>query len=197
MAKKEKVAPATPKWEIKDRHYYLVDASPLTYTIPAKHSRHRSMLWFDTEKNEQRELRYATNQSSPFVDEQQGEVTLGHIMFRNGHLFVPKQQQSLQKLLSLYHPLLNKRYTEHNAEVEAMDEVDNIEIELEALNVAMGMDIDMAEALVRVEIGSAVSSMSSKEIKRDLLLFAKKNPSLFLDLAKFSNSLKFLFKNFI
>ena len=187
MAKKEKVATATPKWEIKDRHYYLINASPLTYTIPSKHSRHRSMLWFDPEKNEQRELRYATNQNSPFVDEQNGESTLGHIMFKNGHLHVGKENQALQKLLSLYHPFLNKRYTEHNAEIEAIDEVDSIEMELQALNAAMSMDIDMAEAIVRVELGSSVSEMSSKELKRDLLLFAKRNPQLFLELANDEN----------
>ena len=31
------------------------------------------------------------------------------------------------------------------------------------------LDIDMAEAVMRVEIGSKVSEMSSKELKRDLL----------------------------
>ena len=36
------------------------------------------------------------------------------------------------------------------------------------------MDIDMAEAIMRVELGSEVSEMSSKEIKRDALLYAKK-----------------------
>ena len=51
-----------------------------------------------------RELRYATNQNSPFVEEQKGEVTLGHIIFEDGVLAVPKQKQNLQKLLSLYHP---------------------------------------------------------------------------------------------
>jgi hypothetical protein len=187
MAKKEKVATATPKWEIKDRHYYLINASPLTYTIPSKHSRHRSMLWFDPEKNEQRELRYATNQNSPFVDEQNGEATLGHIMFKNGHLYVGKENQALQKLLSLYHPFLNKRYTEHDSVIEAEDQLDYIEVELDALNAAMSMDVDMAEAIVRVELGSSVSSMSSKELKRDLLLFAKRNPALFLELANDEN----------
>jgi hypothetical protein len=49
------------------------------------------------------------------------------------------------------------------------------------------MDVDMAEAIVRVEIGSSVSGMSSKEIKRDLLLFAKRNPILFLELANDEN----------
>ena len=45
----------------------------------------------------------------------------------------------------------------------------------------------MAEAVMRVEIGSKVSSVSSKELKRDLLIFAKKNPKLFLDLINDEN----------
>ena len=49
------------------------------------------------------------------------------------------------------------------------------------------MDIDQAEAILRVEKGSAVSSMKSKEIKRDLLLFAKRKPELFLNLANDEN----------
>ena len=174
-------------WEIKDRHYYLVGKQPLTYTIPSRHSTKRPLLWFDPELNEQREIRYATNMNSVFVDEQKGEATLGHIMFKDGHLYVPKEFQSLQKLLSIYHPFLNKRYREHDSVVEAQDELQTIELELEALNIATSMDIDMAEAIVRVELGSSVSGMSSKEIKRDLLLFAKRNPALFLDLANDEN----------
>ena len=174
-------------WEIKDRHYFLVGKQPLTYTIPSRHSTKRPLLWFDPEINEQREIRYATNMNSVFKDEQKGEATLGHIMFKDGHLHVPKEFQSLQKLLSIYHPFLNKRYREHDSVVEAQDELQTIELELEALNIATGMDVDMAEAIVRVEIGSSVSGMSSKEIKRDLLLFAKRNPALFLDLANDEN----------
>ena len=61
--------------------------------------------------------------------------------------------------------------------------IDKLEMEIEALNAAQGLDIDMAEAVMRVEIGSKVSEMSSKELKRDLLLYAKKNPQLFLELS--------------
>ena len=42
------------------------------------------------------------------------------------------------------------------------------------------MDIDMAEAIMRVEVGSEVNNLSSKELKRDLLLFARRNPKLFI-----------------
>jgi hypothetical protein len=45
----------------------------------------------------------------------------------------------------------------------------------------------MAEAVMRAEIGSKVSKMSSKELKRDLLIFAKKNPELLLELASDEN----------
>jgi hypothetical protein len=108
-------------------------------------------------------------------------------MFKNGSLQVPKENQNLQKLLSLYHPLKGKIYEEFSAVAEAEDELDMIELQVDALNAAREMDIDQAEAIMRVELGSKVSKMSSKELKRDLLLFAKKNPNLFLELANDEN----------
>jgi len=62
-----------------------------------------------------------------------------------------------------------------------------LEIEIEALNAAKSIDVDHAEAVLRVEKGNSVGNMSSKEIKRDLLLMAKKNPDLFLNLVKDDN----------
>ena len=178
----------TPKWEIKDRIYLLNDRRrPLTYTIQSAHHQRSNLLYFDEKTGEQRELRYATNQASPFKDEQKGEATLGHIMFINGELKVSKRLQNLQKLLSLYHPGLNKKYYEFNPVAIAIDELDDIELEIDALVAARSMDIDQMEAILRVEVGSEVSKMKSKEIKRDLMFFAKENPSLFLDLANDEN----------
>jgi hypothetical protein len=186
--KKETTRLKKPEWEVKDRVYYLKGKkSPLTLTIPGKHTRKHSLLWFDSEKQKQRELRYATNMSSPFADEQQGEATLGHIVFRDGTLSVPSTNIALQKLLSLYHPLKDKIYYEFKPVAVAANELDHIEWEIDALNAARNIDIDHAEAIMRVELGSKVNLMSSKEIKRDLLLFAKRNPRLFIDLANDEN----------
>ena len=177
-----------PKWEIKDRIYLLKSSQkPLTYTMASKHSKRSSLLWFDPKLGEQRELRYATNQNSPLVDEQKGEVTLGHIMFVEGKLRVPKESQNLQKLLSIYHPSLNVKYYEFNPVSIAIDELEDLELEVDAMVAARSMDIDQMEAILRVEIGSQVSTMKSKEIRRDLMVFAKENPSLFLDLANDEN----------
>jgi len=186
--KKVKVEPAKPSWEIKDRTYILKGSfTPLTLTLPSRHSARFPLLWFDEETGEQKELRYATNQNSPLVEEQKGESTLGHVMFKNGTLFVPKQKQNLQKLLSIYHPALNGKYYEFSKVEEATDDLVYLEMEIDALNAAKSMDIDQAEAILRVEIGSEVSKMTSREIKRDLLMFAKSNPSLFIDLANDEN----------
>ena len=180
--------PAKDAWEIKDRVYYLKgNKNPLTLTIPGKHTRKHSLLYFDEKTGEQRELRYATNQSSPFVDEQKGEATMGHIRFHNGTLTVSKRMQNLQKLLSLYHPLKGKLYEEFSAKEEAVDQLDLLSLQIDALNAARDMDIDQVEAILRVEKGSSVNKMSSKELKRDILLFARNNPELFINLANDDN----------
>ena len=149
--------------------------------------RSSNVYYFDLEKGYERELKYCENQKTPFVDEMKGDQRLAHIVFRNGALHVTKEKTVLQKLLSLYHPHKDKLYYEWKPEAKAMSEIDVLELEIEALNAAQSMDIDMAEAVMRVELGSRVSEMSSKELKRDLLVYAKKNPELFLELVADEN----------
>ena len=92
-------------WVYKDRLYEISSGrKPLVFTVPTVHTQKCPLLWFDEDAGYQRELRYATNQKSPFVDEQAGTATMGRITFRDGVLRVPKENVVLQKLLSLYHP---------------------------------------------------------------------------------------------
>jgi len=186
---KEKEVPSVEKgWEIKDRTYFVTGQyKPLTFRIPSKHSAKKPLLWYDESNQTTRELRFATNMNSPFKDEQNGEATLGTILFKDGALVVPKSQQALQKLLSLYHPMRNKRYKEFDSKIEAKNELDMMELQIDALNAARGMEVEHLEAIMRVEVGSKVSTMSSKELKRDSLIFARQNPVLFLELAKDEN----------
>jgi len=177
-----------PKWEIKDRLYILnSNRKPIVYKIPSRHTTRHPLLWFDQENGIQKELKYATNQNSPFVEEQKGEATLGQIVFRNGTLMVPARQTALQKLLSLYHPMRDKVYYEDKPEQVAVQEVDWIELEFQAVKLAMEIDIDECEAILRVQKGSKVSKMSSKEIKRDILVMAKTKPQEFIALATDDN----------
>jgi hypothetical protein len=116
-----------------------------------------------------------------------GDQRLEHIVFRSGSLFVAKEQTVLQKLLSLYHPDRDKVYEEYQPAVRAANEIEVLDMQVDALIAARNIDIDMAEAIMRVERGSDVSKLSSKELKRDLLVFARNNPKLFLELADDEN----------
>ena len=181
--KPKKVETKKPSWEIKDRLYYLKGSKkPISYML-----RTSNIYWFDQDKGYERELKYCENQTTCFVDEMKGDQRLAHIIFRDGSLFVPKEKTVLQKLLSLYHPHKNKLYYEYKPEVDAAEDIEILELEADAILMARELDIDLAEAIMRVEKGSEVSKMSSKELKRDLLVFARNNPSLFLELANDDN----------
>jgi hypothetical protein len=170
-------------WEIKDRIYRLKGRKkPLSRSIKSA-----NIHWFDEEKGYERELKYCQNQRTVFVDEMKGDQRLEHVVFRNGMLIIPKEKTVLQKLLSLYHPDRDVMFYEEKPVANAIGEIAWLEMEIEALNAAKNLDIDMAEAIMRVEIGSKVSEMSSKELKRDLLLYAKRNPRLFLELVNDEN----------
>jgi len=179
---RERVKPSN-EWEIKDRLYTLKGGKkPLSRMIKSA-----DIYYFDEEKGYERELKYCQNQKTSFVDEMKGDQRLEHIIFRSGNLFVEKEKTTLQKLLSLYHPHRNTIYQEYKPEGIAADEIDTLNIQVDALVAARNIDIDMAEAIMRVEKGSEVSKLSSKELKRDLLVFARNNPKLFLELADDEN----------
>lgn len=168
-----------PKWEIKDRIYILSNGkSPLTFKIKST-----GLIWFDEKQGVNREIRYASNQNSLFRDEQDEHARLGHIMFADGTIHVPRNMPMLQQLLSIYHPDAGNKWTEVDDQKKAEDSVDLIEYELKALTMVQELDIEHLEAIMRTELGSSVSNLSSKEIKRDAYAFARNNPTLFMDVA--------------
>jgi hypothetical protein len=179
---KKAIVETKPQWQVKDKTYILMyGLSPLTYTIKS-----RGVYYWDEEKGYERELKYTENQKTPFVDEFKGDARLAHITFEDGVLNVSKNQQTLQKFLH-YSPDNGRVYQEFDPVQVATDDLVDIEWEIKALNIARELDIEHAEAVLRVEEGSKVSDMTSKEIKRDLMVFAKKNPSLFIDLVQDEN----------
>ena len=179
---RERVKPKN-EWEIKDRLYLLKGGKrPLSRMIKST-----GIYYFDEEKGYERELKYCQNQKTSFVDEMKGDQRLEHIIFRSGSLLVEKEKVTLQKLLSLYHPHRDTIYEEYKPSALAAEEIDVLELQVDALTAARNVDIDTAEAIMRVEQGSKVSKLSSKELRRDLLVFARNTPKLFLELADDEN----------
>lgn len=182
-AKKESPNPMKQNWEIKDRFYRLKKFDedgdkPVSHILKS-----RNLQWYDPEKQVWRDIMYATNQKTIFVDEFDGsKPRLGHIIFKDGELRVDEKDHLMQKFLAI-HPHRDKRYIERDESIIAGDEYENMIAESDAVNKARDLDIDTLEAIVRTEKGNEVDTMSTKEIKRDAIVLARKNPHLFMDLA--------------
>tara|TARA_R100000951_G_scaffold99812_1_gene90310 strand:+ start:511 stop:1263 length:753 start_codon:yes stop_codon:yes gene_type:complete len=170
------------KLEYVDKQYKLLgQAAPLSYMLASRHTRRFPLLWFDEDKGENRALRYARNQKSPFEDEQDGNAILEPIVFEDGFLYVPKSNQSLQKFLE-YHPAYGKRFTVVDKAKNAAEVVENLNSEVDALIAARELSIDQVEAITRVAFGTDPSTVTSAELRRDILMFAKNEPNSFLSI---------------
>ncbi len=172
MAKKEIV--------IKDKVYKLLGNSPLSYTIASRNNPRFPLMWFDEDKGINRVLRYAINQNSPFEDEQDGNAIVEPIVFEDGFLTVPRTNVVLQKFL-YYHPHNGTLFAEVDKEKEASEDVKDLNIQVDALIEARSLDINQIEMIARVLFGTDPSLMSTPELKRDILIFAKRYPEEFLE----------------
>ncbi len=171
------------KVQLTEKIYLLKNGkSPLTFVLQSRHSRRSPLLWFDEEKGVNRTLRYARNQRSPFEDEQDDSAIVEPIMFENGVLKVSKTDTVLQRFLEL-HPKNGSVFEEFIAERDAEKEIEEMNYEVDALIAAREMSIDKCEEILRELIGNRVENMTSKEVRRDILVFARNNPYDLLTMA--------------
>ena len=165
-----------------DKTYKLTRAAaPLSFMLPTRNSRRSPLLWFDEERGENRALRYARNQKSPFEDEQDGNAIVEPVIFEDGFLVVNRTNQVLQKFLE-YHPLYGKYFVLVDNEKDAEEEMESLAVEVDALIEARQLSIDQMESICRVMYGRNTDKMTTAEMKRDVLVAAKKNPQGFLDM---------------
>tara|TARA_R110000868_G_scaffold108205_4_gene295653 strand:- start:879 stop:1622 length:744 start_codon:yes stop_codon:yes gene_type:complete len=171
----------TKKKVYVDKQYRLTQAvAPLAFMLPTRNSKRFPLMHFDEETGINRSLRYASNQKSPFEDEQDGNALLTPIIFEDGFLHVAKENQILQEFLH-YHPLSGKKFAEVNAALDAEAEVEMLMIEADALVEAKSLSIDQLETVCRVLFNKDTSKVSTAELKRDVLVYAKNYPSDFMD----------------
>lgn len=169
------------KTNFVDKTYKLTrNKAPLSYSIPSRHTKRKSLLYFDETTGVNKAMRYARNQKSIFEDEQDGNILLEPIVFEDGFLRVPKQNQILQEFLA-YHPGNGNEFVEVDKEKDASLQVDDLDIALEAQIVAKDLDIEMLETIARVVIGLNIDKLTSSELKRDVRIFAKRYPNEFIE----------------
>lgn len=166
--------------ELKDRVFVLTsDTTPLTYVLPSRNTRRFPLLHFDGKTN--RALRYARNQKSVFEDEQDENAIVEPIIFEDGALVVPANNPILSQFLDI-HPLKDQIFMELNPEKEAMNDIEDMNIELDAQIAARNMDLETMLAIARLVWGPVVDTMTTPELKRDILLYAREYPLQLLEM---------------
>lgn len=171
-----------PNLEQKSRIFILKSSrTPIRYMLSVKHTASKPLTYFDGQMN--RALRWATNQVTPFVDEQDGIATIEPVVFENGKLMVPDWNVNLQKFLMI-HPGFNKVFYEFDKEKNASEDLSTITTSLDAQIACKELAIEDLEAIARVALpkSAMVSNMTSSELRRDMLIWARNNPSAFMDL---------------
>ena len=96
-------------------------------------------------------------------------------------LNVPKTNPVLQKFLQI-HPGYNTVYRMVNTEQDARQDVEILNSQVDALVEARSLSIDQLEQVSKVLFGIDVSKVSTAELKRDVLVYAKQDPAGFLSL---------------
>ena len=164
-----------------DRTYKLKRATaPLAYMLPTQHNKRTNLLYFDATTNSNRALRYSSNQKSVFIDEQDGNIILEPIVFEDGFLNVPATNPVLQEFLYL-HPQRDKVFEEVDDERDAQEDIDILNIEVDALVKAKELTIGQVEIVSRVLFGTDPDKVSTAELKRDVLVYARNQPQNFLE----------------
>tara|TARA_R100000426_G_scaffold87021_2_gene70026 strand:+ start:270 stop:1010 length:741 start_codon:yes stop_codon:yes gene_type:complete len=172
---------------LEDKVYRLKrNNAPLSYIIQTRSSSRSPLLYFDEDKGINRPLRYARNQKTPFEDEQDGNAIVEPVIFEDGFLRVPRTNPVLQQFLE-YHPMNGKKFEVVDNKKEAQEELDEMNVQVDALIEAKSMSLEQLEVVARIILNKDISRISTAELKRDILVYARNYPEEFLDMVNDSD----------
>lgn len=154
--------------------------APVSFILQSRDTPTKRLLYFDEEKKKNRSLRYASNQTSPFQDEQDDNAILEPIVFEDGVLQVPPTNPVLYEFLKL-HPNNGEVFYEWDPEKDAEDRLKNEELILDAKIAARSLSPDKMASIIRVFTGRDASKMSTSELKWEIMKIAEDYPEDFLE----------------
>ena len=94
-------------------------------------------------------MRYARNQNSPFQDEQDDNAIIEPIVFEDGFLHVPKNNQVFKNLWT-YIQEMEECLQRVNKAKEAAELVEDLNLEVDALIEARQLTVEQVENVARV-----------------------------------------------
>ena len=158
--------------------YSIVKGAGIWYKL-----KQNNITIYDKTSDKVREIRYCENEPSVFADEQSNNAIRSQIVFKEGVLLVPVSKSNLQDYLAL-HPGNTSNggntFTIINREVTATEELDKEFLMLDAVSIVRDKSID--ELLPICMYLNIDVNQRNNEIRRELLIEAKANPSSFIEL---------------
>jgi len=159
------------------KEFEVISGGGIVYMLPQQ-----GETVYDKETDTVREIRYCPNENSIWSDEQGDKAMKKSVIFRNGRIFVDKNQPNLRRFLEL-HPgnAANggNKFKEVNKKVDAEKELVKEFLVTDAVSMVRDKDITdlFAVALYfKVNINAPTS-----EIRHNLLRIAKSKPKEFIE----------------
>ena len=167
--------------ERKSKVYKLRgNGAPPTFLIPVVSKKNKKLEFFDEQKGYPRTLRFSPNQSSPIEDEQKGSVILAPLEFRDGLMMVSAEQTTLQVFMEL-HPDFGTKFVLEDKAKDAAQELEEMDLIDEATQRARELKDEALEHVAILILGeNVVDKLSTFEMKRDIRVYARNNPEMFL-----------------
>jgi hypothetical protein len=156
------------------------NTSPVSFILQSRDTETRRLLYFDEKLKRNRSLRYASNQTSPFQDEQDDNAILESIVFEDGVLQVHDTNPVLYEFLKL-HPGNGDIFYEWDPSKDAEERLMNEEMILDAKIAARSLNPDKMASIVRIFKGKNTEKMSVSELKWETMQIAEDYTEEFLE----------------
>lgn len=178
------IIPGLENFEFKDRRYVsLISRKAVSDEILSRHKAKSPLQYTHPVSKKVLTLRYASNQSSFFVEEQTGDSLITYIVLKDGFLFVPKENTTLQKFLAI-HPHNGTRFKELDQEVEDQLQLDQEELEFKAQKMARELSDIKRDAIARLLCPTFSENWTTATVKKEIYIKAKQNPKKFIGLCE-------------
>lgn len=149
-----------------------------SYIIQSKHKANSPLVYWDEQNQRNRSLRYARNQKSVFMDEQDEFAITEPIIFEDGELRVASTNPILIDFLRK-HPRFNQEFYEWDPQKEAKEKYDLEEAILDTKIAVRALNIDKQKSLIRLHTNyttSHLDKMSPEDIKYTMMKLVENNP---------------------
>lgn len=163
----------------KNRTYHQIGKRSAAFIIQTSHKKGSPLQYIDN--GIPRSLRYCTNQTSVFMDEQEGDAMLGRVTMENGTLQVPADNMVLQNFLALT-PHNGLYFEEFDPEAKADEEIKREELLFKAKSMVFNSKIETLKQVAIILKSARAKSWTTSEVKQNLLSMCTSEPDIIIDL---------------